>query len=234
MVLELIAALIIAALYIPLGYRLRSGELPSGWRHNLRDVLLTFVRDDIAKPAIGEHDADRFVPFLWTLFLFILVCNLLGMIPFCGSATGNIYVTGGLALCAFFAIHGSAAAKMGVGHYLTSMWPHFDVPYGLGYLLKPMIFLLEWMGVLVRNLVLAIRLFANMFAGHVVLATILIFIYVAGTAGASYGLWGTVTAASVVGQVALSLLELFVACLQAYIFTFLTALFMGMAMHPAH
>ncbi len=233
-ILELIAALIVAACYIPLGLRLSSGELPAGWHANLREVLLTFVRDDIAKPAIGEHDADKYVPFLWTLFLFILVNNLLGLIPFFGSATGNIYVTGGLAVCAFFAIHGSASAKMGFGHYLTSMWPHFDVPYGLGYVLKPMIFLLEWMGVIVRNAVLAVRLFANMFAGHVVLATILIFIYVAGTAGASYALWGTVTAASVLGQVALSLLELFVACLQAYIFTFLAALFMGMAMHPAH
>jgi F-type H+-transporting ATPase subunit a len=235
MLLELLAAIIVAAIYIPLGQRLRSGDLPTGWRHNFRDVLLTFVRDDIAKPAIGEHDADKYVPFLWTMFLFILVNNLLGMIPFMGSPTGNIFVTGGLALCVFFAIHGSGAAKMGVGHYLGSMWPHFDVPYGLGYVLKPMIFLLEWMGVLVRNAVLAVRLFANMFAGHVVLATLLIFIFSAGTAtGVSLGLWSAVTVSSVLGQVALSLLELFVACLQAYIFTFLAALFMGMAMHPAH
>jgi F-type H+-transporting ATPase subunit a len=234
MLLELIAAIIVAALYIPLGMRLRTGELPSGWRHNLREVLLTFVRDDIAKPAIGEHDADKYVPFLWTIFLFILVNNVLGLFPFFGSATGNIYVTGALALCVFFAIHGSAAAKMGVGHYAVSMWPHFDVPYGLGYVLKPMIFLLEWMGVLVRNAVLAVRLFANMFAGHVVLATLLIFIYSAWAAGIGFGLWSAVTVSSVFGQVALSLLELFVACLQAYIFTFLAALFMGMAMHPAH
>jgi F-type H+-transporting ATPase subunit a len=235
MLLELLAAIIVAALYIPLGRRLQSGELPAGWHHNLRDVLLTFVRDDIARPAIGEHDADKYVPFLWTMFLFILVCNLLGMIPFMGSPTGNIFVTGGLAVCVFFAIHGSAAAKMGFGHYMASMWPHFDVPYGLGYILKPMIFLLEWMGVLVRNAVLAVRLFANMFAGHVVLATLLIFIFSAGTAaGIGLGLWSAVTVGSVLGQVALSLLELFVACLQAYIFTFLAALFMGMAMHPAH
>ncbi len=234
--LELIAAVIIGLAYIPLAVRLRSGELPSGWHTNLREVLLTFVRDDIAEPAVG-HGADRYVPFLWTLFLFILVNNLLGLVPFFGSATGNIYVTAGLAICAFFAIHGSAAAKMGLGHYMTSLWPHFDVPYGLGYIIKPLIFGLEWMGVLVRNAVLAVRLFANMFAGHVVLATILIFIYAAGAVGTSaadYALWGTVTFASVVGQVALSLLELFVACLQAYIFTFLAALFMGMAMHPAH
>src|SRR5205823_332428 len=77
-ILELLAAVIVAACYVPLGLRLRSGELPAGWNTNLREVLLTFVRDDIARPAIGEHDADRYVPFLWTLFLFILVNNLLG------------------------------------------------------------------------------------------------------------------------------------------------------------
>jgi F-type H+-transporting ATPase subunit a len=235
--LELVAAIIIVIAYIPLAVRLHSGELPTGWRTNFQEVLLTFVRDDIAHPAIGSHGADKYVPFLWTLFLFILVNNVLGLIPFCGSATGNIYVTAGLALCAFVAIHGSAATKMGFGHYIVSLWPHFDVPYGLGYVIKPLIFGLEWMGVLVRNAVLAVRLFANMFAGHVVLATILIFIYAAGAVGASAAdnaIWVTVTAASVLGQVALSLLELFVACLQAYIFTFLAALFMGMAMHPDH
>jgi len=231
MFLELIAAGLVVAFYVPLARRMQSGDLPVGWRENAREVLLTFIRDDIAKPAIG-HDADKYVPFLWTIFLFILFNNLLGMIPFLGSATGNISVTFGLALCVFFAIHGSGIAKMGFRHYVSSMWPHIEVPYGMGYVLKPMIFVLEWMGVIVRNAVLAVRLFANMFAGHVVLATILIFIYLAGTSHPA--LWGGVTVLSVLGQVALSLLELFVAFLQAYIFTFLTSLFMGMAMHPAH
>jgi F-type H+-transporting ATPase subunit a len=231
MLLELLAALLVIAFYVPLAQRLRSGEPPSGWQQNLRESLLTFIRDEVAKPAIG-HDADKYVPFLWTLFLFILFNNILGLLPFCGSATGNIFVTAGLALCVFFAIHGSAAAKMGFGNYIGSMWPHIDVPFGLGYLLKPLIFVLEWNGVLIRNAVLAVRLFANMFAGHVVLATLLIFIYSAGQL--HWGLWGTVTVMSVIGQLALSLLELFVACLQAYIFTFLTSIFMGMALHPAH
>jgi F-type H+-transporting ATPase subunit a len=233
MLLEVIAALLVAAFYIPLARRLRSGEPPAGWRENAREVLLTFIRDEIAKPAIG-HGADKYVPFLWTLFLFILFNNLLGLVPFAGSATSSIYVTLGLAICVFFAIHGSAAAKMGTWHYLTSMWPHFDVPYGMGYVLKPFVFAIEWLGVIVRNAVLAVRLFANMFAGHVVLATILIFIYVAGKPEVHVGLWGGITVLSVLGQVALSLLELFVAFLQAYIFTFLTSLFMGMALHPAH
>ncbi|HZT83641.1 MAG TPA: F0F1 ATP synthase subunit A, partial [Gemmataceae bacterium] len=231
MILEVVAAVLVALIYIPLARRLQTGEPPRGGWLNAFEVLLTFVRDEVAQPAIGP-DADKYVPFLWTMFLFILFNNLLGLIPFCGSATGNIYVTLGLAICVFFAIHGSAAAKMGLGHYIGSMWPHIDVPFGMGYVLKPFIFAIEWLGVLVRNVVLAVRLFANMFAGHVVLATILIFIYVAGSL--TPALWGTIAAASVLGQVALSLLELFVAFLQAYIFTFLTALFLGMALHPAH
>src|SRR6516162_1972756 len=128
MILEVIAAGLMIAIYVPLAKRAQSGEPPKGAFQNFFEILLTFVRDDIAKPNLGEHDADRYVPFLWTLFLFILFCNLLGLVPYAGSPTANIYMTGGLALCAFFAIHGSAIAKMGVGHYVKSMWPHLDIP----------------------------------------------------------------------------------------------------------
>ena len=96
-----------------------------------------------------------------------------------------------------------------------------------------MIFFIELMGTFIKSFVLAVRLFANMFAGHLVLSFILLFIYMAGKGGFS-PLWLVVTPASIVGQIALSLLELFVAFLQAYVFTFLTALFVGMALHPAH
>jgi F-type H+-transporting ATPase subunit a len=199
---------------------------------NFFEVLLTFVRDQIAKPSIGEHDADQHVPFLWTLFLFILFNNLLGMLPFGGSATSNMCVTGVLALCVFVVMHGSGIRKMGLAHYVLSLWPNIDVPFPMGYFIKPLIFGIEWIGVLVRNMVLAVRLFANMFAGHMVLATLLLFIYMARDENVL--VWGGITISSVLGIVALSLLELFVAVLQAYIFTFLTALFMGMALHPEH
>src|SRR5262249_45935923 len=154
-----------------------------------------------------------------TLFLFILFSNLLGMLPFLGSPTADINVTGALAVCVFFALHGSAIAKMGPAHYLKSYWPEMDVPFGMGLVLKPMIFVLEIIGVTVRNAVLAVRLFANMFAGHMVLATILGFIVMA--AGTAFALWGSITLASLLGSVLLSLLEIFVAFLQAYIFVFL-------------
>jgi F-type H+-transporting ATPase subunit a len=267
MILEVIAAALVAAIYIPLARRMASGQTPSGAWDNTFEVLLTFVRDQIARPALtppedeghgheaghaeaaahagAHHDEhhgaeapahappahDAYVPFLWTLFLFILFNNLLGMFPFGGSATASIYVTGALALIVFFAIHGCAVARMGLGPYLKSLWPHIDVPFPMNFLITPVVCVIELIGTLVRNAVLAVRLFANMFAGHMVLAVILGFIVLAKT---TFALWFTVTVSSVLGIVAMSLLEIFVAFLQAYIFTFLTALFIGMAMYPSH
>lgn len=232
MVLQVIAALLIVIIYIPLAWRLADGRAPRGACANAFEVLLTFIRDQVARPNIGEHDGDKYVPFLWTLFLFILFNNLLGMIPFGASATADISVTGALALIVFFVMHGAAIAKMGFKHYMESMWPHLDVPFPMGYFIKPLVCFLEIIGLLVKNAVLAVRLFANMFAGHMVLATILGFIYQA--AGLAFGLWTTITVGCILGIVALSLLELFVAFLQAYIFVFLTSLFMGMVLHPQH
>src|SRR5262249_11239175 len=105
-ILLLLAALLMLAIFVPLAKRARDGSPPRGVFWNLFETLLTFIRDQVAKPAIG-HDADRYVPFLWTLFLFVLFCNLLGMFPFMGSPTASISVTGGLAVVAFLAIHGS-------------------------------------------------------------------------------------------------------------------------------
>ena len=130
-------------------------------------------------------------------------------------------------------LHGAAIAKMGLWHYIKSLWPHIDVPY-VGGVFSAFIFVIELVGTFIKSGVLAVRLFANMFAGHLVLAMILIFILQAGPNAGNPWLWGTVTVASVLGQVALSLLEIFVAFLQAYVFVFLTALFMGMSLHPQH
>ncbi len=233
MILEVIAAGLIIAIYIPLAKRARSGEPPRGAFQNFFEVLLTFVRDDIAKPNLGDHAADKYVPFLWTLFLFILFCNLLGLVPYGGSPTANIYATGGLALCVFFAIHGSAIAKMGVLPYLKSMWPHLDIPIpGVCFVINAGVCGIEILGNLIKNGVLAIRLFANMLGGHSALAMIMLFILI--TARGALGLWITITFSSVAGAFFLNLLELLVAALQAYIFVFLTALFMGMALHPPH
>lgn len=190
------------------------------------------------EPALEHHEADKYVPFLWTIFLFVLFCNLLGMIPLMGSPTASIWVTGALALISFVAMNGVAIAKVGFGKYMASLFPKIEMPPGdlfkyMGYVFTIGIGMIEILGIFIKSGVLAVRLFANMFAGHLVLAYILFFIYAAHKA-AGYGLlWGTVTIASILGVVGLSLLELFVAFLQAYIFTFLTALFMGMSLHHA-
>jgi len=230
-ILMLIAAALILLIYVPISRWARTGEPPRGRFWNAFESLLTFIRDQVAKPYLHE-DADKYVPFLWTLFLFILFCNLLGMFPFGGSPTASMAVTLGLAIITFFVIHGAAVAKMGVGPYFKSYVPHIDVPFGMGYFIVPLMVFIEWLGNFIKAFVLAVRLFANMFAGHTVLAVILMFIVMVKDQG--WYLFWPVTFASVFMVIAVSLLELFVAFLQAFIFTFLTSLFMGSALHPQH
>src|SRR5262249_16731553 len=144
MLLEVVAAVLIAAIYIPLARRVQTGEPVKGGWYNAFETLVTFIRDEVAKPNLGEHAADQYVPFLWTIFLFVLFCNLLGMIPFMGSPTASIWVTGGLAVCSFVAIHGAAVANMGLVPYLKSLWPHLDIPIPVaGFIIKAMICVIE-------------------------------------------------------------------------------------------
>jgi F-type H+-transporting ATPase subunit a len=235
MILEVIAAGLILAIYLPLARRARNGDLPKGPWWNAFESVLVFIRNEIVRPNLGghhPHEADKYVPYFWTLFLFILVCNLLGLVPIMASPTASIWMTAGLACLSFLLFHVPGIVKMGPLHYVKSQWPHVDVPY-VGWVFSLMIFAIEMLGTLIKSIVLSIRLFANMFGGHMVLATILMFIYQVGVKGFS-GLWVGVTLASVLGMVGLSLLELLVAFLQAYVFTFLTALFMGMALNPEH
>jgi F-type H+-transporting ATPase subunit a len=292
MILEVFAAGIILAIFIPLSKKIRDGGLPRGVFWNFFESILLFVRDEIARPNLDdphahddhghghedpshhhanktedvpgaampaqehakhvgdklltpEHAGDRFVPFLWTLFMFILVTNLLGMIPFMGSPTASIWVTGALAVMVFIILHAVPTAARGNPlKYLASIYPHIDLGSNIGAkiaggFLGFGIFCIELLGTAIKSFVLAVRLFANMFAGHMVLGIILMFIYTVGMLEDAngepyYGLWTGVTFASVLGVVALSLLELFVAFLQAYVFTFLTALFLGMNLYPEH
>ncbi|QEG24399.1 F0F1 ATP synthase subunit A [Mariniblastus fucicola] len=225
---ELVVALICAGLFIWLAGKLRSGDRPKGRIWNLLETFVVFIRDEVAKPTIGEHDYRRFLPFLLTLFFFILGCNLLGMIPFVGSATGSLAVTAALALATLVVTAGSGMQKMGVVGFLKAQVPHMDLPAGLDKLLVPLMFVIEIFGFLVKHGVLAIRLFANMFAGHLVLAIFLAFI---GVVSGSTLLFSVVSPIAVLAAIALSLLELFVAFLQAYVFTFLASLFIGSAQH---
>ena len=228
MVIELAAALILAAVFIGLGQALKGGAIPRGRFRNLLEAMLLFFRDNVARPCIGHHDADRFVPFLWTIFFFVLACNLFGMIPWMGSPTGALAVTAALAFVTFLVVIGSGMQKLGAVGFWKAQVPHMDLSPGLKIVLIPMIFIIEIFGMFVKHGVLAVRLLANMMGGHVVLAVIMAFI----GASATSLLWYAVMPVSVIGATALSMLELFVAFLQAYIFTFLSALFIGMAVHP--
>lgn len=320
---------------------------PRGVVMNLFESLLQFIREQVARPVL-KHRTDRFMPFLWTMFFFILFCNLLGLIPLAdifqmlsggklrgigGTATGNLAVTGGLALCAFLMIHASGVGEVyhnlvrgTYGHHaeedeehgahgpphgdralapgLAAFWaaplyvwsfaPHVfakpqpratpgllhrivlvilfvpivaieywvifgqiagpsAAPLGLyvgavtgliaagcagglhwtdfvDLLMWAFLLLLEFIGAIIKPFALMIRLFANMIAGHIVLASILLLIFAAKTVLMGY----TVGVLSTLGCVALDCLELFVAFLQAYIFVFLTTLFISMAVAPEH
>lgn len=236
----LIVSAVLLMIVVPFVARNKS-LVPTGFRNAL-EAVMQYIREEVVRPALG-HATDRYMPLLWTFFFLILTANLLGMIPFGalaglagqdnhlmhwvgGTATGNLAITAGLALCAFFAIHISGMREQGVGHY----WGNFffgHAPIALAPLMVP----LEIIGALVKPFALAVRLFANMTAGHLVLAVIGGFAVLGITAGG--GMLG-VSVAAVLGSVAISMLELFVAFLQAYIFTFLTTLFIAAAIHTEH
>jgi F-type H+-transporting ATPase subunit a len=175
------------------------------------------------------HEGDRFVPLLLTIFFFVLGCNLLGMLPWAGSPTASFSVTLALAGVTLATVVIAGMMKFGPLGFFVNQVPSMDLPLPLAIVLKPMIFGIEMLGLLIKHGILAVRLLANMVAGHLVLLGIMGLITAAATA--TLGTWATVTSISVVGSALFSLLELFVAFLQAYIFTFLSALFIGAAVH---
>jgi F-type H+-transporting ATPase subunit a len=241
-----LSAVLTAALVLWVANKIKSGDTPKGKLWNFVESLLFFVRDKVARPSLGEKDGDKYMPFLSTLFLFIFFCNLFGMLPFLPSPTAHIYVTGALALISFVVIHYSGLKENGVGGYLKTFIPHIHLEGGpamkfLGVFLTIGIAGLEYITAFIRAIVLAVRLFANMLAGHTALFVILFFIKLVAdpayqielSKGQDWMYW-VVAPMSVLLVVALSCLELFIAGLQAFIFVFLTAIFIGLAKHPQH
>lgn len=227
MILEAVVALILIAAFTILAAKVRNGRPAKGKLWNLFESFLLFIRDDIARPAIGHHDADRFVPLLWTVFMFVLGCNLLGMIPWVGAPTGSFSVTFGLAMVTFATVIVAGSLRFGIIGFWKNQVPKMGLPLPLAIFIVPMLFAIEVLGLLIKHLVLSIRLLANMVAGHLVLLAIM-GLAVAAAASANWHLTATI---SVIGSALFSLLELFVAFLQAYVFTFLSALFIGAAVH---
>jgi F-type H+-transporting ATPase subunit a len=190
--------------------------------------------------AAHEHHADpttRFVPLLWTIFFFVLGCNLMGMVPWAGAPTAAWAVTFALACVTFFTVIVSGMMQFGVGGFFLNQIPGMDLPWYMAIVIKPMILAIELLGLVIKHLVLSVRLLANMVAGHLVILGVMGLAFGAQAAltftapdTPGWQWWFTATIA-VVGAAAFNVLELFVAFLQAYIFTFLSALFIGAAIH---
>lgn len=229
MIIEVVVALLIGWLFIGLANRLRNSEAPRGRFSNMLEAVLLFLRDEVARPAIGQKEGDKYVPLLWTTFLFVLFCNLMGMVPWVGAPTAAMGVTFGLALVTFGTGIVMGSKKFGpVGFWLNQI-PPMDLPIYMAVVLKPMLWVIEVLGMFIKHGVLAVRLLANMFAGHVVLLGIMTLAF--SLEGAMSDSWWIAAPIAVVGSTLFSCLELFVAFLQAYIFTFLSALFIGAAVH---
>jgi F0F1-type ATP synthase membrane subunit a len=315
MVMMIIAGILMLLIFPMIGAQSRKNPVPTGMR-NFFEAIISYLRTEVFVPALGEN-TDRFAPYLWTTFFFILFCNLLGLVPLHevillinaksgahipeigGTATGNIAVTGSLAVVAFITFHVSgliqavrmemdpslaphhtgpdhvpfhghggsfgaegqenadvkidhhvgdghnhahgvhyahgpkavtqgkpfpAAVVMGVLHYIKNFVPRVPI------WLWPAMFVLECIGALVKPFSLRMRLFANMIAGHLVLASFLTLIFLA----TSYLARGSLSVPVIIVCAVFSCLEVFVAFLQAYIFTFLTALFIASAVAPEH
>lgn len=186
------------------------------------EIILIFIRDEVVKPNLG-HLAHKYVPYFATLFFFILLMNLLGFVPFGATATGNIAVTLGLALTTFILINFAGVKEAGLSHYIKTF-----VPSGVPWWLYPVIIPIEIIGLFTKTFALAIRLFANMISGHIVILVFISFIFIFGAINVYLGLFLTAPV-SVFLVLFVSLLEVFVAFLQAYIFTFLTAIFVSQA-----
>lgn len=223
LVFMLAAALIVALTFILSARavaRAQAQGRPAKGFAGAMEALALFIRQEVVLPNVGHH-GEGFVPYLLTLFFFILVMNLLGLVPYGATATGNITVTAALALLAFITIEVAGMRSLGVKGYLNTI---FYLPPGLPAAMKPIMLVImtpvEIIGKLAKPFALAVRLFANMTAGHVlVLALIgLTFLF----QSYSVGLAASVLATGVM------LLELFVAFLQAFVFTLLTAVFIGL------
>ncbi len=220
--------MLIIFLSIARRYKQEANRPPKGLQ-SLLEPLILFIRDDVARPSIGEHKYQRFMPFLLTLFFFILFANLLGLIPlFPGGAnvTGNLSVTLVLATFTFL-----TTTFSGNKNY----WKHiFNAP-GVPWWLKipiPLMPIIEIAGMIIKPFVLMVRLFANILAGHIIILGFisLIFIFGIGNAAAGYG----VSVVSVALTIFMNFLELLVAFIQAYVFVLLSAIYIGMATEESH
>ncbi|MFQ5636627.1 MAG: F0F1 ATP synthase subunit A [bacterium] len=193
--------------------------IPSGLA-NLFESIIVFLQDEVMRPYLGK-DSYKYAPYLLTAFFFILLCNLMGLVPGAATATGNISVTVALALLTFVMVQAAGIKNSGLIGYFRGL-----IPPGLPWIILPIMIPVELVGLLTKHFALAIRLFANMVAGHVVIFALLLIIF-------TFENWfvGGITLG---GIIFVSLLEILIGFIQAFIFTILSSVFIGMAVHPDH
>ncbi|MGH7162123.1 MAG: F0F1 ATP synthase subunit A [Planctomycetota bacterium] len=224
-------ALVMIAGFALVARRARTGA-PRGMG-SLAEMALVWVRDEIVYAVLGEHLGRRYLYFFWTLFFFILFSNLLGLLPFPfnpwgRTATGNILVTGALALITFVTVQFTGMKTHGVGGY----WVHL-VPAGVPWWLWVIVWPIECFGLLVKPFALTVRLFANMTAGHAILAVLVGFLIGVRHYG-NVVIGGAASLASLGFMLFIMLFETLVALIQAYIFTVLSAIFVSLAAAEEH
>lgn len=228
-IMIIVVLLIIIVMSAKKAYQRRENEAPRGLQ-SLVELLVVFVRDDIVRPMVGEKHTDRYLPYLLTLFFFIFFTNCMGLIPFFpagANVTGNIAITATLAFITFFITNLS-----GNKHYWIDIFNTPGVPAWLK--IFPLMPVVELVGVFTKPIVLLVRLFANMTAGHIIILTFIMLIFIFSNT-MSIGVGAGVSVVSVVFSVFIDLLECLVAYIQAFVFTMLSALYIGMAVHePEH
>jgi F-type H+-transporting ATPase subunit a len=203
-------------------------KAPTGFAGAMEGMVL-WVRDDIAIANIGRETGAKFVPLILSLFFFILFANLFGLLPFATTITGNLAVTGALAILSFLVIEIAGFVQLGPKGYLGTIFPHVPGMHGVGAVAMSVFMApIEILSKLVKPFALAVRLFGNMTAGHFVILSLFGIIFLFGSLGVASYFIGFVTAALVTG---IMLLELIVGVLQAYVFALLTAVFIGLMQH---
>lgn len=222
---QIAAVLLILVCFSGVPGCIRSGK--GDYISRLFSGFCLWIRDEMVIPIMGRQYGTMFLPLFLTLFFFILFMNLLGMVPGGATATANAGTTGALAILTFVFMIGGGMVVQGP----FSFWKNL-IPHGLPMILVPLLFVVEIIGLIVKPVALTIRLFANMTAGHLIVLSSMGLIFIAGEAGASIGYGAAPLAVGF--AVFIMIIEAFVACLQAYIFTYLSILFVQMSIHPEH
>jgi F-type H+-transporting ATPase subunit a len=218
----------------------RVNLLPGSPIGHMVEVLLLYIRDEVARPNIGKKDGDKWVPFLATSFFFILVLNLMGLVPLFAGATANISVTAALALIVFVVFNVAGMVKNGPIHYLKGI-----VPSGVPLWVLPILVPIEFISIFIRAFSLTIRLFANMTAGHIMILVItgLISVLTPMISGGLHGILGGASDSIALALIApfplafllfILVIKVLVCFLQAFVFTFLSSLYIGGALHQEH